>query len=212
MKSTQGKTHDGPERRRFDRAPPAPPRAIGRARVRREHARHALSLAPGRWYPLIEQPADVLMPPLDGYVWIDLDGRPRSVSAAFLEQETPMPAKSKPPRSPQELYEVLIQLQQACFEAGSIEAAYHALAAAMHAAEDAGMTAGLHRVIAVAEERQQALDSAEPAAELSSSEAGKRGTSPLFATLVTIAKSILARQQGERAVTRSESGRPRPKP
>jgi hypothetical protein len=58
---------------------------IGRARVRPEHAGHALSLAPGQWYPLIEQPADVLAAPLEGYVWIDLDGRPRSVWAAFLE-------------------------------------------------------------------------------------------------------------------------------
>jgi hypothetical protein len=64
-----------------------PPRVIGRARVRPEHARHALSLAPGRWYPLIEQPADILTSPLDRYAWIDLDGRPRSVWAAFLEIE-----------------------------------------------------------------------------------------------------------------------------
>jgi hypothetical protein len=42
---------------------------------------------PGRWYPLIEQPADVLAAARHGYVWIDLDGRPRSVPAAFLEIE-----------------------------------------------------------------------------------------------------------------------------
>jgi hypothetical protein len=78
--------YQGPERRRADRGPP-PPRVVGRARVRPEHARHALSLMPGRWYPLIEQPADLLTPPLEGYVWIDLDGRPRSIWAAFLEIE-----------------------------------------------------------------------------------------------------------------------------
>jgi hypothetical protein len=42
---------------------------------------------PGRWYPLIEQPADLQTPPREGYVWIDLDGRPRSIWAAFLEIE-----------------------------------------------------------------------------------------------------------------------------
>lgn len=46
-----------------------------------------LSLAPGVWYDLIEQPADLLTPPLEGYVWIALDGRPRSVWSAFLELE-----------------------------------------------------------------------------------------------------------------------------
>jgi hypothetical protein len=117
---------------------------------------------------------------------------------------------NRPPRSASELYEVLIQLQQICFEAGSVEASYHALAAALHAAEDAGMTSGLEAVIAVAEQRQQALDSAEPAPELSSGEAGKRGTRPLFGSLAVIGRSILARQQGERAVLKSEEGRRRP--
>ena len=114
--------------------------------------------------------------------------------------------------APSELYEVLLQLQQACFEAGSLEAAYHTLAAALHAAEDAGMTRGIEAVIAIAEQRQQALDSAETAQELSSGEAGKRGSRPLFGSLAVIGRSMLARQHGERAVAKSEAGRPRPKP
>jgi hypothetical protein len=85
--STGPQRYGGVERRGHDRTPPPAPRAIGRARVRPEHAGHALSLAPGRWYPVIEQPDDVLMSPIDGYVWIDLDGRPRSVWADFLEQD-----------------------------------------------------------------------------------------------------------------------------
>jgi hypothetical protein len=36
---------------------------------------------------VIEAPADLLLPPLDGYVWLDLRGRPRHVWAAFLEIE-----------------------------------------------------------------------------------------------------------------------------
>jgi hypothetical protein len=79
--------YQGPERRRSDRSPPPAPRVLGRARVRPEHCRHALSLAPGTWYALIEQPADLSTQPLEGYVWIDLDGRPQSIWAVFLEIE-----------------------------------------------------------------------------------------------------------------------------
>lgn len=107
---------------------------------------------------------------------------------------------------------MLIRLQQACFEAGSVEASYHTLAAALHAAEDAGMAEGLEAVIAIAEQRQQVLDSAAPAPDLSSSEAGRRGTRPLFGSLVVIGRSMLARQQGESAITKSEAGRQRRKP
>jgi hypothetical protein len=119
---------------------------------------------------------------------------------------------SKPPRPGSELYEVLIGLQQACFDAGSVEAAYHTLAAALHAAEDAGLTEGVEAVMAIAEQRQQALDSPEPAPELSSGEADKRRTRPLFSTLVLLGRSTLARMRGDRAVRKSEAGRSRPKP
>jgi len=82
-----GERWTGPERRRRDRTPASPPQVLGRARVRSEHLRHAVALAPGEWYPVIEPPADILTPPLEGYVWIDLDGRPRHVWAAHLEVE-----------------------------------------------------------------------------------------------------------------------------
>ena len=84
--STGPQHYGGVERRQHSRTPAAP-KVVGRARVRPEHARHALSLAPSRWYQVTEQPSDILTPPLEGYVWIDLDGRPRSVWAAFLEVE-----------------------------------------------------------------------------------------------------------------------------
>jgi hypothetical protein len=82
----------------------------------------------------------------------------------------------------------------------------------MHAAEDARTTEGIEAVIAIAEQRQQALDSAEPAPARASGGAGQGGTRPLFGTLVITGRSILARLQGERAVTRSEAGRHRRKP
>jgi hypothetical protein len=52
-------------------------RVIGRARILPEHRRHSPALEPGRWYNQTPPPADVLTPPLEGYVWIDLDGQHR---------------------------------------------------------------------------------------------------------------------------------------
>lgn len=60
----------GPERRQVDRAPPAPPKVIGRVRVRPERAKHASALERGRWYNVVEQAVDVLTPHLQGYGWI----------------------------------------------------------------------------------------------------------------------------------------------
>ena len=79
--------YTGPERRRAHRRPPSAPRVIGRARIRPEHHHHAPALTPDQWYPLIEQPAEMLTPRLEGYVWIDVGGRPRSIWSAFLELE-----------------------------------------------------------------------------------------------------------------------------
>jgi hypothetical protein len=118
-----------------------------------------------------------------------------------------MPAKSKPPHSPSEIYDVLIRLQQLCFDAGSVEASYHVPAAAMHAAEDAGKPEGIQAVIAIAEHRQRELDSAEPAAPLSADEAKIRGTLPLFATLARTANAVLTRLQTARTVSERQARR-----
>jgi hypothetical protein len=106
----------------------------------------------------------------------------------------------------------LFRLQQVCFDAGSLEASYHVLAAALHAAEDAGKIEGVEAVIAIAEQRQRVLDNTEPAATLSGDEAKKRGTLPLFATLARTGHSVLARLQSVQAVTRSEAERKRREP
>jgi hypothetical protein len=46
-----------------DRVPPPPPRIIGEARVRPEHARRELGLDPRAWYPVLERN------PEDLHVW-----------------------------------------------------------------------------------------------------------------------------------------------
>jgi len=86
MRSTDPQRWSGPERRQCERTAFALPRVLGRARVRSEHARHAVALDPRTWYPVTEPPADMLTRSLEGYVWIALD-RPRHVWAAHLEVE-----------------------------------------------------------------------------------------------------------------------------
>jgi hypothetical protein len=106
---------------------------------------------------------------------------------------------------------VLFRLQQVCWNADSLEASYHVLAAALHAAEDAGKTEGLQAVIAIAH-RQGELDSAEPAAPLSAEEAKKRGTLPLFATLARTAHAVLARLQTARTLSERKARHPPSEP
>lgn len=58
----------------------------GRARLRPEAARHYPSLRPDGWYVLLERNPEAADPlPPNGYVWIEVDGRPRRVWAAHLD-------------------------------------------------------------------------------------------------------------------------------
>ena len=77
----------GPDRRWRARMPPQVPRVVGRARLLPKHRLHALSIEPGRWYDMVSRPAHILMPTLEGYVWIDLHGHPRTLPARWLEIE-----------------------------------------------------------------------------------------------------------------------------
>jgi hypothetical protein len=90
MASTERpKPYTGPERRRFKRGPPPPPRVIGRARLRR-----ALSVypgfRPGIWHDVLERSPRILSlaedgTPLSGYVWVDGPTRAEHVWAAHFE-------------------------------------------------------------------------------------------------------------------------------
>lgn len=80
-------SYAGPERRARTRTPPLTPQGVGRARVHPAEIHRPLGIDPTRWYPVIEQPADVLSAPLPGYVWLDDGGHYRHVRRAFLELE-----------------------------------------------------------------------------------------------------------------------------
>jgi hypothetical protein len=63
----------------------APPNLMGWAKLHPAHRRRALRLDPGRWYPVVEQPAEMPWRPLKDYVWLDDGVRYRRVWAAALE-------------------------------------------------------------------------------------------------------------------------------
>ena len=77
--------HPDPEPFRRDGPPPNAPALIAWARVHPAHVRARLGIDQNRWYPVVEQPAAMLRPPLKGYIWLDDGGRYRHVRAAFLE-------------------------------------------------------------------------------------------------------------------------------
>ena len=60
------------------------PRVLGYARVHPGLARRAVGLDPTRWYPVTEQPDDVLAVALEGYVWLDDAGQIRRVPLRLL--------------------------------------------------------------------------------------------------------------------------------
>jgi hypothetical protein len=59
--------------------------ALGYARVRPGLARSAIGLDPARWYPVIEQPADVLAVHVEGVLWLNDAGQVRRVPLRLLE-------------------------------------------------------------------------------------------------------------------------------
>jgi len=65
--------------------PAAPRGLLGYARVRPGLARSVVGLDPSFWYPVTEQPSDVLALPADGYVWLDDAGHVRRVPLRLLE-------------------------------------------------------------------------------------------------------------------------------
>lgn len=75
----------------------APPRLLGYARVHRGVARRAFGLDPTRWYPVTEQPTDVVATPLEGYAWLSDAGQLRRVPLPLLEV---MWGATSPPTDP----------------------------------------------------------------------------------------------------------------
>jgi hypothetical protein len=76
------------ERRRWPRAAGSFAEAIGRARMLPRLSHHYPSLRPNGWYKVIGRNPEALEPRArQGYVWIEVDGRPRQVWAGHFEVE-----------------------------------------------------------------------------------------------------------------------------
>jgi hypothetical protein len=114
---------------------------------------------------------------------------------------------SPAPRSLSELYRILMDLQQECVDAGSFGAAYHVLAGALHCAEAAGDIDALVEVVALAKQRQEEIDGGAPPHALSSAEASRRGTTPLFASLAVTAQAVRIRLHAEEVRAEHETRR-----
>ncbi|HEY9016255.1 MAG TPA: hypothetical protein VIM84_14475 [Gemmatimonadales bacterium] len=102
----------------------------------------------------------------------------------------------------EELYQKLLAMHEDAFAAGRFDVAYHVLAAALHAAEEVPSIELLMAVRDLAEQRQKALDAMEPQHRLSSLSAGRRGHTPQYTALATIAMSVKGRIEADNAVER----------
>jgi hypothetical protein len=74
------------ERRRWPRASGWSGEVAGRARLLQRVSHHYPSLRPNGWYKVLEHHPEALGPRARrGYIWIDVDGRPRPVWAEHFE-------------------------------------------------------------------------------------------------------------------------------
>ncbi len=74
------------ERRRWPRKAGSFVEAIGRARLIPRVSHHYPSLRPNGWYKIVGQNPEAIEPRArHGYVWIEVDGRPRHVWAGHFE-------------------------------------------------------------------------------------------------------------------------------
>jgi hypothetical protein len=77
------------ERRRWPRASGSFAAAIGRARLLPRVSHHYPSLRPNGWYRVIGQNPEAIEPRARaGYLWIEVDGRPRQVWAGHFQVDT----------------------------------------------------------------------------------------------------------------------------
>ncbi|MGI4789895.1 MAG: hypothetical protein ACRYFS_13710 [Janthinobacterium lividum] len=80
-------------------------------------------------------------------------------------------------------YETLLQVCGEAFADGSYDTAYHALAAAMHCAQDLGDRERLEAVEALADEQMERIDLVAPNYHHSTQSAAGRGNQSLLSTL-----------------------------
>ena len=86
------------------------------------------------------------------------------------------------------------------FAAREFEAGYHALMAALHAAEQRQDTAALDRIGAAAKSQSDQIDATQPTHKLSKSQAEQRGQMPIYHTLQLHVDAVRLRLQSRGAL------------
>ena len=88
------------------------------------------------------------------------------------------------------LFDQLFALSQEAHTLGQHEVAYHALTAAMHAAQDSQNVAGLRGVVKEAQRQIASIDANTPAQRLSTTSAGRHNHPGVYAMLARQAETI----------------------
>jgi predicted membrane-bound spermidine synthase len=102
------------------------------------------------------------------------------------------------PATTQTLYNQLLGLSREAFAAGLYNAAYHALAAAMHCARVLPDDDALEAVAALAQQQLAAIDQHAPNYEHSSAAAAQRGHDNIFALLARQCHTLLEMRHTDR--------------
>jgi hypothetical protein len=95
-----------------------------------------------------------------------------------------------------QLFDRLLALSEEAGAANLFEVAYHALMAALHAAERDANTERVRRVCRTAAIQERAIEAMRPAHPLSQAAASTRGTESVYRTLQTHAQAIRLRIEG----------------
>jgi uncharacterized protein with PhoU and TrkA domain len=104
-----------------------------------------------------------------------------------------------------DLYTAIVKLNGEAAEMRVFEVAYHLLAAALHAAAISNDEDGIQAVIRLAAAQGAAVDAAHDH-RMATMNATRRGTTPLYETLVTNARAKLEQIHAQRIIDAGRSG------
>jgi len=109
------------------------------------------------------------------------------------------------PKTTEQIYESLLADADASWDLGLAEAAYHALAGALHCAEALEDESRVKHVKAQADRLRKHIDLDKPTHRLATASARNRGQLSVFATLVGQSDAIVARLHATRAANRARA-------
>ena len=109
------------------------------------------------------------------------------------------------PRTIEELYDSFLADADAAWAAGIMEAAFHALAGALHCAEVLEDESRVKHIRMQADQRRTSIDLDQPDHRLATASASDRGHLSVFATLAGQADAITARLHAIRATNHARA-------